>query len=133
MPALRLHHVSIVVSDLERSLEFYCGVLGLERLPRPDFPIGGAWLACGDRQLHLVVHPGETRRSSERIDNNDGHFALRTDDFEATVRSLAAHGYAEDGGQGAPRILIKRTGPAGFAQLYVLDPDLNVVEINDAP
>jgi hypothetical protein len=30
------------------------------------------------------------------------------------------------------RMIIKRQGPAGFAQLYILDPDANVIEVNNA-
>ena len=133
MPNLHLHHVSIVVRDLDRSLAFYRDILGLQPLPRPDFPVRGAWLACGHHQVHLVVHDGETFRLSDTVDNNDGHFALNTDDFEGTVALFAAHGYREDAIDGDPhRLLVKRTGPAGFAQLYVLDPDRNVVEVNAA-
>jgi glyoxylase I family protein len=134
MPKLSLHHVSIAVRDLDRSLAFYRDLLGLQALPRPNFPVGGAWLACGDRQLHLVVHGGETLRRSDTVDNNDGHFALNTDDFDATVALFQAHGYQEEAPDGDPRrLVVKRTGPAGFAQLYVLDPDRNVVEVNTAP
>jgi glyoxylase I family protein len=133
MPHLMLHHVSILTSDVERSLAFYRDVLGLRPLPRPDFPIGGAWLACGDRQVHLVQHPEGTYRSGE-IDNNDTHFALRTDDFDGIVRLLEAHGFSEHAPEGHPkRLMMKRIGAAGFAQLYVLDPDRNVVEVNAAP
>lgn len=133
MPQLMLHHVSILTSDVERSLGFYRDVLGLKPLPRPDFPIGGSWLACGDRQVHLVQHPTGTYRTGE-IDNNDTHFALRTDNFEGMVRQLEAHGFSEHAPDGAPeQIMMKRTGAAGFAQLYVLDPDRNVVEVNAAP
>lgn len=128
-----LHHVSVVTSDVERSVAFYCGVLGLERLSRPDFPVRGAWLACGNRQVHLVDHAGGTFRTGG-VDNNDTHFALKTTDFEAVVKRLAAHGFREDLAKDDPLyMMVKRTGPAGFAQLYVLDPDRNVIEINDAP
>ncbi|MGV3490093.1 MAG: VOC family protein [Devosia sp.] len=134
MPNLRLHHVSIVTRDLDRSLGFYRDILGLKPLPRPDFPVRGAWLSCGDRQVHLVVHAGETFRQSDSVDNNDGHFAMVTDDFEGVVALFTAHGYSETAADGDPRrLLVKRTGPAGFAQLYVLDPDRNIVEINTAP
>lgn len=133
MPRLGLHHVSLDVRDLDRALAFYRDVLGLVPLERPDFPVKGAWLACGDRQLHLVVHEGEALRRSLAVDNNDGHFALNTDDFEGVVTLLAAHGYDETAIEGDPRrLVVKRTGAAGFPQLYVLDPDRNVVEINGA-
>jgi catechol 2,3-dioxygenase-like lactoylglutathione lyase family enzyme len=133
MPKLSLHHVSIDVRNLERALAFYRDILGLVPLPRPDFPVKGAWLQCGDRQVHLVVHEGETLRRSLAVDNNDGHFAMNTDDFEGVVTLLAAHGYDETAIEGDPRrLVVKRTGAAGFAQLYVLDPDRNVVEINAA-
>jgi len=50
-----LHHVSLIVSDTARALEFYQGVLGLERDPsRPDLGFPGAWLSLGRRQLHLL-------------------------------------------------------------------------------
>ena len=134
MPSLRLHHVSIIVRDLNRALAFYRDVLGLKPLPRPDFPVRGAWLSCGDRQVHLVVHDGETFRDSDTVDNNDGHFALNTDDFEGVVDVFTANGFSEHAADGDPRrLLVKRTGAAGFAQLYVLDPDRNIVEVNTAP
>ena len=133
MPKLSLHHVSIDVRDLDRALAFYRDILGLVRLPRPDFPVRGAWLACGDRMVHLVVHEGQTLRQSLAVDNNDGHFAMNTDDFEGVVTLLGEHGYDETAPEGDPRrLVVKRTGAAGFAQLYVLDPDRNVVEINAA-
>lgn len=133
MPTLSLHHVSINVRDLDRALGFYRDMLGLVPQPRPDFPVKGAWLRCGDRQVHLTVHEGEALRESLTVDNNDGHFAMHTDDFEGVVRLFEAHGYSEAAADGDPRrLLVKRTGPAGFAQLYVLDPDRNVVEVNAA-
>jgi len=51
-----LHHVGLLVEDLERSLEFYMGVLGLEQNnARPDskLPYRGAWLWIG-RCFHHV-------------------------------------------------------------------------------
>jgi catechol 2,3-dioxygenase-like lactoylglutathione lyase family enzyme len=126
-----VHHVSVAIRDLERSIAFYSGVLGLSSGPRPNFPVGGAWLDLGSTQVHLVVHPEATYRTNAQIDNNDCHFALRVDDFDAALEHLNQHGYSEDAPEGSgKRLLLRRHGPAGFPQVYVLDPDGHVVEIN---
>ena len=39
MKPITLHHSSIRVSDVARSVEFYEGLLGLRSIPRPDFGI----------------------------------------------------------------------------------------------
>ena len=128
-----LHHVSLVTADPERSAKFYQSIFGLRRLDRPPFKIEGVWLDCGPGlQLHLTKHlPGTFR--TRGVDNNDVHFAFRTDDFEGVLSRLVAAGFKED----APdddhmKILVNRSGLAGFLQLYVMDPDRNIIEVNTA-
>jgi hypothetical protein len=31
------------------------------------------------------------------------------------------------------RVMVRCDGPAGFPQLFILDPDRNIIEINGAP
>lgn len=133
MPHLLLHHVSIITRDLDRSIAFYREMFGLEQIQRPPFTVPGAWLGVGDRQLHLILYDPGTYRGGP-IDTADGHFAFRTDDFEGVVARLLSKGFREDVPDSDPmRIYINRNGLAGFAQLYVLDPDRNIVEVNAAP
>ncbi|KAL2609135.1 hypothetical protein R1flu_027708 [Riccia fluitans] len=50
-----LNHVAFCCESLERSLEFYCGVLGLEtNLDRPELPYRGAWLLLGSDGIHIM-------------------------------------------------------------------------------
>ncbi|MEY4229167.1 MAG: hypothetical protein RLZZ362_16, partial [Actinomycetota bacterium] len=42
--ALAVNHVSLTVTDLDRSLAFWSDLLGLEPLPRPALGGDGAWL-----------------------------------------------------------------------------------------
>jgi catechol 2,3-dioxygenase-like lactoylglutathione lyase family enzyme len=129
-----LHHVSIVTADLARSVAFYSEVLGLRQVERPPFPSRGAWFACGSLQVHIIVNPDGTFRKTAAVDSNDTHFALRTDDFETAISNLTAKGFREDAAEGDPsRLFVRRSGPAGFRQVYLLDPDRNIIEINDAP
>jgi catechol 2,3-dioxygenase-like lactoylglutathione lyase family enzyme len=131
MQVQAIHHVAIATRDLQRSLAFYRGVLGLTPAPRPNFPVDGAWLDMGSTQVHLVVPPEATFRTNSKIDANDGHFALRVEHFGAALDHLIQHGYAEDAPEeSGRRLLVRRHGPAGFPQVYLLDPDGHVVEIN---
>jgi glyoxylase I family protein len=133
MNTVVLHHVSIITGNLERSLAFYRDVLGLEQIERPPFDVPGAWLAYGPSQVHLVGYSEGTYRGKNTIDNNDVHFAMRVTDFDGTLRMLAEKGFREYLAEGDPkRLVVKQKGLAGFPQLYLLDPDRHVVEINAA-
>ena len=133
MVQLAPHHVNVIVTDLPRSLDFYQKLLGLAIMERPPFKNVGAWLACGTLQVHLTVHPPGSFRTSN-IDNDDYHFAFRTDDFDGALATLTAGGFREDAAEDDPmRVRVRRNSPAGFPQLYLLDPDRNIIEINGAP
>jgi len=131
--AVQLHHVSLVTTDPEISADFYQSVFQLQRLPRPPFKIEGVWLDCGPTlQLHLTKHLSGNFRT-RGVDNNDVHFAFRTDDFEGVLARLLAAGFREDAPDDDPmKILVNRSGMAGFLQLYVMDPDRNIIEVNTA-
>lgn len=131
--SVHLHHVSLVTTDPERSAAFYRTIFALERLDRPAFKIEGVWLGCGSGlQLHLTKHlPGNFR--TKGVDNNDVHFAFRTDDFEGILTRLKLAGFSEEAHEDSQmRIIINRSGLAGFLQLYVMDPDRNIIEVNTA-
>ncbi|OXM87675.1 VOC family protein [Paenibacillus rigui] len=116
-----IHHVSLIVRDLDRAKAFYGNVLGLKAIERPPFDFPGAWYAVGpNQQLHLIVHQGETLRQGG-IDTRDGHFAIRVASFKET------RGWLER--QGVP-FEARPHAKAGFPQIYVLDPDHNVIELN---
>ena len=120
---LYLHHVSVCVSDLATAKRFYGEVLALRELPRPDLGFPGAWYAVGaSQELHLIVHPpARTVRGTRDIDGRDGHFAFRVADYQATLARLRAHGI--------PMIESARNATP-WAQIYVTDPDGNVIELN---
>jgi catechol 2,3-dioxygenase-like lactoylglutathione lyase family enzyme len=137
-----IHHVSLPASDLERSARFYEDVLGLEPMERPAFDFSGKWYKVGDSALHLIVaKDGEapTYRSHKPIDSHDTHFALRVRSYAAAVAHLEAKGFRASPDR-TPRptaenprpMRLSPEGKAGFPQIYLLDPDHNVIEINAA-
>lgn len=84
-----LHHVSLVTADPERSAAFYQSIFVLERPYRPPFKIEGVWLGCRPSlQIHLTKHLSGNF-GTKGVDNNDVHFAFRTDDFEGILTRLS--------------------------------------------
>jgi glyoxylase I family protein len=116
---MRFHHVSLLVADTARSLDFYCGVLGLEIEPaRPDLGFPGAWLNIGGGQIHLLELPNPDPLSG-RPDHGgrDRHTALEVDEFNAVRDRLDQ--------AGIPYTLSR----SGRKALFCRDPDGNAVEL----
>lgn len=118
-----IHHVSIVVTDLEKAKFFYSEVLGLEEsLERPAFDFPGAWYQIGATQLHLLaLSHAKTLRGTTDIDSRDGHFAIRTNDMVKVIERLQQHDWPYDN---------RPTNMTEWHQLFVTDPDGNVIEFN---
>lgn len=119
----QLHHVSIAVRDLEQARRFYSEVLHFQEIERPPFKSRGIWYAVGQHQLHLLEHPnGETLRKGE-IDSVDGHFAIWVKSYKSTVEWLEKAGVPYEA---------RPQSVAGFAQIYILDLDNNIIEFDAA-
>jgi glyoxylase I family protein len=129
-----LHHVSLPVSDLARSVAFYRDVLGLRQIDRPGFDFKGAWFAIGsEQQIHLIKDEGLTFRTGKGIDGRDIHFAIRVGSYRSALLHLIAKGYGMQGKPGLDEfqsLKVKPRAAAGFPQIYIIDPDRNLIEIN---
>jgi glyoxylase I family protein len=126
------HHTQLTVTDIERSRAFYGGLLGLPEMLRPEFPYPGAWFELANgQQLHIVKVPNPLWRGTKVMEIYENHIALRVGSFRAAVEMLRAHGYREDvGDDHAFKMVVKPHPPTGYPQVYVLDPDQYLVELN---
>lgn len=114
--ARTLNHVSIGVSDVERSAEFYQALLGLDVVSRPGN--GGINLGLGDGFLGLYAIPSSVGRAH--------HFCLGVDEYDPDeiAERLAGVGIEAN----VDRNPANRT--SGGDQLYFNDPDGAVVQLS---
>ena len=88
-------HTMVRVTDLDASLRFYCGALGLVELKRNEYPQGRFTLiflaAPGDEsaQVELTFNWDPEGYGGGR---NFGHLAYAVDDIYATCQRLKDHG-----------------------------------------
>jgi glyoxylase I family protein len=108
-----IHHVSLNVSDTGRALAFYRDVLGMQLLPRPELPFGGAWLDAGNgKQVHLI--------EADVPPDLGQHVAFLVDDVEAVIARL------RDAGVEVSEA--KHVGGTSIRQAFGRDPDGNMLE-----
>lgn len=112
-----IQHSSLVVTDLQRSLAFYCDQLGMQQCERPALSFPGAWLQIGDQQIHLINVPPMTRVASiDRPCGRDAHVAMLVDDLPQLIQRLEQAGIEFEKSR------------SGRPALFCRDPDGNALE-----
>ena len=125
-----IDHVLVVSSDLDKTREFYRGLLGMDEMPRPDFSFPGLWFQAGKTQIHVIFESDEAGTAGPAgftgtMPARGHHMAFELDDCAVAVDQLQA--------AGIPIAAGPRSRPDGFRQVYIHDPDGYLVELFSAP
>lgn len=118
-----LDHLVLTVADIERTVAFYCGVLGMERV---TFGAGRVALSFGTQKinLHEKGREFEPKALAPAPGSADLCFIAATPLAEA-IAALGKAGVAIEEGP------VARTGAMGpITSVYVRDPDGNLIEIS---
>ena len=121
-PRVDIGHAHLKVADLERALEFYCGVLGFVLMQRMGAE--AAFLSSGDYHHHIALNTWESRGGAPPPAGRTGlyHVAIRYPDRRTladALRRLQRAGVAFDG-----------AADHGVSEsLYLHDPDENGLEL----
>jgi catechol 2,3-dioxygenase-like lactoylglutathione lyase family enzyme len=119
-----LDHVGLKVTDMDRSLRFYCDGLGLELLRRSAKGpgIASAVLRVGDQEMNLFSNPAFEPGSSDGNPPGLDHFCLEIESgsIDDVVAGLAQAGIA------VAQPPVKRSDGVS---LFVNDPDGCRVEL----
>src|SRR4249920_1042002 len=121
-PGVDIGHVHLKVADIDRALEFYCGVLGFELQQR--LGDDAAFVSAGGYHHHIGLNTWESRGGTAPPPGTTGlfHAAIRYPDRAAladALRRLLEAGISLDG-----------ASDHGVSEaLYLRDPDGNGVEL----
>ncbi|MDD9922350.1 MAG: lactoylglutathione lyase [Boseongicola sp.] len=126
----RLAHTMLRVMDTDKSLEFYCGILGMEVQRRTDYPDGkftNTFIGYGPEAEFPCLELTCNWDQSEPYDkgNGWGHICIETPDVYKACEDLAAAG-------------VNITRPAGPMKngtrviAFCEDPDGYKVELNES-
>ena len=121
-PQVRIGHVHLKVADLERSLRFYCGVLGFELTQR--YGTQAAFISAGGYHHHIGLNTWESLGGSPPPSGTTGlyHTAILYPTWKAladALRRLIVAGIDLEG-----------ASDHGVSEaLYLRDPDENGVEL----
>ncbi len=121
-PDVRIGHVHLKVADIERALEFYCGVLGFEVTQR----IGNsaAFVSAGGYHHHIGLNMWQSRGGSPSPPGHTGlfHVAILYPDRPSLADALLSLIDAE--------IPLDGAADHGVSEaLYLRDPDGNGIEL----
>src|ERR1700733_10075825 len=90
MEITRLNHVQISIpfGSEDEVRKFYCGLMGMKEIPKPEPLInrGGLWLEIGDLQIHFGVEDVDDRAKTKR------HVALEVKDLHQTRQEFEQSG-----------------------------------------
>jgi lactoylglutathione lyase len=121
MSVKQIHHVTIIVNDLEAACDFYEQVLGLKRVNMIPLDFPAQFYHVGEsQQLHVTEW--------EDTHSFRGHVCFQVDDFMGVYRRASTLGVIDTLPWGGIRTL-----PNGAMQMFLRDPSNNLVEISCAP
>lgn len=123
---MRILHTMLRTGDLQRSIDFYTGVLGMKLLRQKDYPDGKftlAFIGYGDESEHSVIElTYNWGVDSYEMGNAYGHIALEVEDVYKAADDIKARGGK----------ILREAGPmnAGTTIIaFVEDPDGYPIEL----
>ncbi|OEF97427.1 lactoylglutathione lyase [Desulfuribacillus alkaliarsenatis] len=120
----KMLHTCIRVKDLEKSLAFYQGALGLvetRRIDYPEYKFTLVYLSDESKAYELELTYNYNQEESYEIGNGFSHTAVETNDLEASHKKHQDMGYQATKLMGLPG-----TEPSYY---FVTDPDGYRVEV----
>ena len=123
----RILHAMMRVMDLQKSLDFYIGALGMQLVRRQDYPAGRftlAFLGYGTEDSHTVLELTHNWDQAEpyTLGSAWGHIAIAVNDIYIVCADLAELGVN----------IVRQPGPMNHSSTliaFIEDPDGYKIEL----
>lgn len=114
-----IHHVSFIVSDLNKARAFYCDVLGMQvDQSRPKMKFDGVWLIINQhQQIHLLLVDNPDPLQRPEHGGRDRHVAFNVNDLDVVKKHLDLNN------------ITYTLSKSGRKALFCRDPDGNTLEL----
>lgn len=122
---MKLDHVSLHILNMQAAVEFYTDAFELKEVP-PKVKLDVRWFEFSNgTTLHLIP-----AAPNDRPKDWGDHFAMSSPDLDAAMQRLRDK-KIPFGTRFDPTDGNLHTRPDGVRQLFLIDPDNNLVEMKD--
>ncbi|WP_415891371.1 VOC family protein [Neptuniibacter sp. SY11_33] len=120
----RLDHLVLTVKDINRTIEFYTAVLGMEKVAFKGDRIA---LAFGSQKINLHELGNEFEPKADQVQSGSADLCFIVEQpIEEVIQHLLDHNVTLLEGP------VNRTGAVGnIISVYVRDPDGNLIELSN--
>lgn len=118
-----LDHLVLTVADIDETVGFYCGLLGMEEVV---FGGGRRALRFGTQKINLHRAGAEFSPAARRPTPGSGDLCFLVASLEAVIARLQEAGVPIEEGP------VSRTGALSpLRSVYIRDPDGNLIELSE--
>jgi catechol 2,3-dioxygenase-like lactoylglutathione lyase family enzyme len=119
-----IDHIVLTVKSIERSVEFYCSILGMTEV---TFGKGRKAILCGSQKINLHEAGKEFEpKAFYPLPGSADICLITSTPMEGVIKRLAEHKIIVIEGP------LERTGAKGkILSVYLRDPDQNLIEISN--
>lgn len=122
---IKVNHIAVHVSDLDKSMDFYKNVLKLNEIEEPFKDGLHAWYDIGGGSALHLIEAKELPKEKSKVN----HLCFSIPDMRAFVDNMRAKSYPFESWAGVSGEITNRVD--GVKQIYIRDPDGYWLEIND--
>jgi len=124
----KFNHIALFVINLERAVDFYENVIGLDSIPEPFHDGKHKWMRTGPANAMHIIEGADAKKEYYK----GNHICFSINSMDAFTGMLKKKGIFFEDYSGVRNNNKVNIRPDGVKQIWLQDPDGYWIEINDA-